>query len=335
MTKHLTTILVCLFFLSCNKDELIRQKDDEKYSIANKKADQPPSSENVRERFYAIVKEKLVLDDTDLVPEASLVNDLGADELDKIEIIMAAKAEFLIEIEDDEAEKLITLDQFVKFIYSRLQTVVITPGGGGGTTDPPIVIPNPGGGTGNPGGGGGPGGGTVGGGGPTPQYCAGLNAIIIPILKSGESYQCATPNESFATFSSASAFAEYIDSPISYSDTYEAQSSTEKILRLSALTASFPKMGEEFFVKLRKNSGSTLWEVIDVTSADWGFPIFTEWEQLAWTVSVSNNVSKVEVMGRRSFNIILEGIGTIYRQERKYRITVDNVSGTKISFIKI
>ena len=64
----------------------------------------------------AIIVDKLGVDENEVVPEASFTNDLGADSLDTVELIMEFEKEFDIQIPDDQAENIITVGQAVEFI---------------------------------------------------------------------------------------------------------------------------------------------------------------------------------------------------------------------------
>jgi len=73
----------------------------------------------LEERVKKIVAEKLSVDLDEVIPEASFVDDLGADSLDLVELIMAMEEEFDIEISDEEAEKLQTVQDAIKYIKER------------------------------------------------------------------------------------------------------------------------------------------------------------------------------------------------------------------------
>jgi|TARA_B100000745_G_C20044356_1_gene355976 acyl carrier protein len=64
----------------------------------------------------AIIVDKLGVDANEVVPEASFTNDLGADSLDTVELIMEFEKEFDIQIPDDQAENIITVGQAIEFI---------------------------------------------------------------------------------------------------------------------------------------------------------------------------------------------------------------------------
>jgi acyl carrier protein len=71
---------------------------------------------SVEERVKSIIVEQLGVDADEVKPEASFVEDLGADSLDTVELIMAFEEEFGIEISDDQAEKIRKVADAVKFI---------------------------------------------------------------------------------------------------------------------------------------------------------------------------------------------------------------------------
>lgn len=78
------------------------------------------ASKTIKERVYTMVKEHLGVQDSKLKDEAHIINDLGADSLDHVELIMAAEEEFKVNIEDDDAMKVETLGDMVK-LMERLE----------------------------------------------------------------------------------------------------------------------------------------------------------------------------------------------------------------------
>jgi acyl carrier protein len=70
----------------------------------------------VEERVKAIIVEQLGVDAEEVTPEASFVEDLGADSLDTVELIMAFEEEFGVEISDEEAEKIRKVKDAVDYI---------------------------------------------------------------------------------------------------------------------------------------------------------------------------------------------------------------------------
>ena len=73
----------------------------------------------VEEKIKKIISEQLGVDEDDVVPEAKFVDDLGADSLDTVELVMALEEEFDIEIPDEEAEKIQTVGAAIDFIKER------------------------------------------------------------------------------------------------------------------------------------------------------------------------------------------------------------------------
>jgi acyl carrier protein len=71
---------------------------------------------SVEEKVKKIIAEKLSVEVDEVVPEASFVDDLGADSLDLVELIMAMEESFDVEISDDEAEKLQTVQDAINYI---------------------------------------------------------------------------------------------------------------------------------------------------------------------------------------------------------------------------
>ena len=77
--------------------------------------------ENVEQRVKKIVAEQLGVTEADVKNESSFVNDLGADSLDTVELVMALEEEFECEIPDEEAEKIATVQQAIDFVKSHLK----------------------------------------------------------------------------------------------------------------------------------------------------------------------------------------------------------------------
>ena len=75
---------------------------------------------SVEERVKKIVVEQLGVAENEVTSEASFVDDLGADSLDTVELVMALEEEFDCEISDEEAEKITTVKQAIDYINSRL-----------------------------------------------------------------------------------------------------------------------------------------------------------------------------------------------------------------------
>ena len=73
----------------------------------------------VDERVKKIIAEQLGVEEDEVVPEASFVEDLGADSLDTVELVMALEEEFEIEIPDEDAEKITTVQQAIDYIVQH------------------------------------------------------------------------------------------------------------------------------------------------------------------------------------------------------------------------
>lgn len=74
---------------------------------------------SVEDRVKSIIVEQLGVDAEEVLPDASFVEDLGADSLDTVELIMAFEEEFGVEISDDEAEKIRKVRDAVDYIDKR------------------------------------------------------------------------------------------------------------------------------------------------------------------------------------------------------------------------
>lgn len=75
---------------------------------------------NIQQRVIKMVAEQLGVKEEDVKPESSFVDDLGADSLDTVELIMALEEEFDTEIPDEEAEKLATVQHAIDYINTHL-----------------------------------------------------------------------------------------------------------------------------------------------------------------------------------------------------------------------
>ena len=74
---------------------------------------------NIEERVKKIIIEQLGVKEEDVKPEASFVDDLGADSLDTVELVMALQEELDTEIPDEEAEKITTVQAAIDYINSN------------------------------------------------------------------------------------------------------------------------------------------------------------------------------------------------------------------------
>jgi acyl carrier protein len=77
--------------------------------------------ENVEQRVKKNVAEQLGVNEAEIKNESSFVDDLGADSLDTVELVMALEEEFETEIPDEDAERITTVQQAVDYINSHLK----------------------------------------------------------------------------------------------------------------------------------------------------------------------------------------------------------------------
>lgn len=74
------------------------------------------------EKIKDIIAEQLGVKKEEIKPESSFIDDLGADSLDTVEVVMALEEEFGIEIPDEDAEKITTVGDAVKYINDKVKT---------------------------------------------------------------------------------------------------------------------------------------------------------------------------------------------------------------------
>ena len=79
-------------------------------------------NQEIFERVKKIVVDQLEVEESTVTPEASFANDLGADSLDTVELVMALEEEFDIEIPDEAAEQIDTVQKAVDYISSNIET---------------------------------------------------------------------------------------------------------------------------------------------------------------------------------------------------------------------
>ncbi len=79
------------------------------------------SSEEIFEKVKAIIVEQLQVNEETVTEEASFIDDLGADSLDLVELIMALEEEFGIEIPDADAEKVVSVADVVNYIKENVE----------------------------------------------------------------------------------------------------------------------------------------------------------------------------------------------------------------------
>lgn len=76
-------------------------------------------STDTLERVKKVVVQQLSVEEPEVIPSASFTADLGADSLDQVELVMAFEEEFGCEIPDEDAEKIVTVEDAVKYIESH------------------------------------------------------------------------------------------------------------------------------------------------------------------------------------------------------------------------
>ena len=74
----------------------------------------------IAQKVKQIIIDKLGVEESEVTPEASFTNDLGADSLDTVELIMEFEKEFSISIPDEEAEKIQTVEQAISYVEKAL-----------------------------------------------------------------------------------------------------------------------------------------------------------------------------------------------------------------------
>ena len=76
----------------------------------------------LEERVAEIIVEQLGVTKGEIVPEASFIDDLGADSLDIVELVMAMEEEFDVEIPDEDAEKIQTIGSAISYLKGKLES---------------------------------------------------------------------------------------------------------------------------------------------------------------------------------------------------------------------
>lgn len=77
---------------------------------------------NIDERVKKIIAEQLGVEEAKVVPEASFVEDLGADSLDTVELVMALEEHFDTEIPDEDAQKILTVKDAIQYVETKSAT---------------------------------------------------------------------------------------------------------------------------------------------------------------------------------------------------------------------
>ncbi|MCX7161887.1 MAG: acyl carrier protein [Betaproteobacteria bacterium] len=77
--------------------------------------------DNIEQRVKKIVAEQLGVNEADIKNESNFVDDLGADSLDTVELVMALEEEFECEIPDEDAEKITTVQQAIDYVNANIK----------------------------------------------------------------------------------------------------------------------------------------------------------------------------------------------------------------------
>ena len=73
---------------------------------------------SIEDKIKQIIAEKLGVEMSEVVPEASFVDDLGADSLDLVELVMTMEEDFDVDISDEDAEQLVTVQDAINFVQA-------------------------------------------------------------------------------------------------------------------------------------------------------------------------------------------------------------------------
>ena len=79
-----------------------------------------PTAQEIQERLKKIIVDQLGVDESEVIPSASFVEDLNADSLDLVELIMSLEEEFKVQISDEDAEKITTVQEAQDYIEEHL-----------------------------------------------------------------------------------------------------------------------------------------------------------------------------------------------------------------------
>ena len=79
------------------------------------------TKEDILAKLRPVIAEQLGVDEADVKPDASFTEDLNADSLDLVEMIMSLEEQFKVQISDEDAEKLTTVGEAVDYLYERFE----------------------------------------------------------------------------------------------------------------------------------------------------------------------------------------------------------------------
>ena len=83
--------------------------------------------DEIESQVRNVIAENLFVDEAEVVPVATLANDLGADSIDAVELVMAFEDEFECDISDEEAEKIIIVQDAVDLVRSKAKKKIVAP----------------------------------------------------------------------------------------------------------------------------------------------------------------------------------------------------------------
>jgi len=164
-----------------------------------------------------------------------------------------------------------------------------------------------------------------------PDQVLAFEDMMVP----GDGFEYNVPvNPSFQVFNSLNEFRSYKDAVSNLNNTrYDLSipstilSQQEKIKR-GRYNLNFIG-GVDVDVTLEKVDG--FWKIKEVESDTWGFTPMTSWHQTATRKSLTGNEITLEVFGKLHYNVIIDGIGTIYKQDFKFRLKFNNATGELIA----
>jgi hypothetical protein len=223
------------------------------------------------------------------------------------------------------------------YVYSTFETVTVCwdSGGGGGSGSGGTGDGT--GGTGDGGSGSGwwnPGGGGTGGSGVGPTYA--LSQQLDAILQPGDSYYFpdntmdAEPVPDNHVFNSVAEFENYISH---HSESFSVLDQGDEKTLEGRVNLTFVA-GVDIFVKIKKDN-LNIFKVEQVTSEDWGWSLGWSWSQSTYSSSTTGDITAVEIIGKVKYNVIIEGIGTVYTQKHHYQIKFNRLTGEMLSLAKM
>ena len=311
--SSILTLLIALFFIASCKKEIHKSDEKNKVQLVAKRqkdaiGNNPATQNNnyhspydVRGRFNDILFDHRRLDQTTyaefatLPGHADLMWDLGADDITIVEIIMDVESEFNIEIPDDQVERLHTIDDYVNYILQHADDL-------GQLT-------------------------------PQQQFERDMNRFKL----SQDNWEYSTPPAGALYFSQLGTFLSDIESSMTFTTT-TTYGDNERILTFKTQEGGYFGGGELLNIKIVKDA-SNKWTVAStgaVSSEAWGFHPGTSWQQDGvYTVNTAINNITVEVGGFRNYHVVIESFGVFYSQRKKFRMIINNTTGTPISFTKI